>query len=434
VIVPPPQTAAEAPPLPENQANQQEVRDVQAPATTRADLSQLERPDDVKPVARVRGRIQTDAIEVTQSLKDKMIFGNLQNAVGFRRARLGAEGEVGERISWVAEWDFAGGQITFEDVFIGVNELPLLRRVKVGHMREPFMLETATSSNFITFLERSPVSSLDPGRNWGVAFFSYTDNERATLAGGAFKSGTSGNTGNDIRDGNDMAYTFRATCLPWYDDASDGRYLWMVGGAFSQLFPANDTFTVNQGPQSNLLPVSDNSGSPFLPKISIPSNHVQLFNLQSALVLGSLSFQAEWTAAYIAQIGGSPIYLDGMYVYASYFLTGEHREYVRKDGVFGGVHVRSPFLRPRDKQFLARGPGAWEVAARFDWTNYTNANIPMQNGMKVGERLAEFTVGLNWYLNDYTRIMFNWLHAVPVDPNFGPSWADEYAIRCSVFW
>ena len=43
-----------------------------------------------------------------------------------------------------------------------------------------------------------------------------------------------------------------------------------------------------------------------------------------------LSFQAEWNAAYISQIGGSPVYLDGMYVYASYFLTGEHREYIRR--------------------------------------------------------------------------------------------------------
>jgi phosphate-selective porin OprO/OprP len=404
------------------------------PATTKADLSQLERDEDPKPAIRLRGRIHTDAIEVTQSLRDKMIFGNLQNAVGFRRARLGAEGEVGEQVNWVAEFDFAGGQIEFKDVFIGVSELPLVRRIRVGHMLEPYSLESQTSSNFITFVERSPVNSLDPGRNWGVAFFSYTDNERATLAGGAFKSGTSNNTGNDIRDGNDMTYTFRATCLPWYDAASDGRYLWQVGGAFSQRFPPNHTVEINQGPQSSLLPISDNPGSPFLPKISIPSNHWQIYNLGSALVLGALSFQAEWNAAYISQIGGSPVFLNGMYVYASYFLTGENRDYIRKDGAFGGVHVRSPFLCLGGHKKIAHGPGAWELAARFDYTNYNNPNIPMSNGLKVGERLAEFALGVNWWLNDYTRIMFNYLHAVPVDPNFGPSWGDEYVVRCEIFW
>jgi phosphate-selective porin len=54
--------------------------------------------------------------------------------------------------------------------------------------------------------------------------------------------------------------------------------------------------------------------------------------------------------------------------------------------------------------------------------------------LKVGGRLAELTLGMNWWLNDYTRIMFNYLHVVPVDPNFGPSWADEYVVRCEIFW
>jgi hypothetical protein len=37
-------------------------------------------------------------------------------------------------------------------------------------------------------------------------------------------------------------------------------------------------------------------------------------------------------------------------------------------------------------------------------------------------------------LNDYTRLMFNYLHAVPVDPNFGLSWGEAYALRFAIFW
>jgi phosphate-selective porin OprO/OprP len=433
-IIPPPPDPTEGVPGPNGPEKSQVDAGPPALAPVKADLSQLDRPDDIKPAIRVRGRIHADAIEVTQSLLNKMIYGNFQNAVGFRRARIGAEGEVGERVSWVAEWDFANGQISFKDVFLAVNDLPLLRRIKVGHFKEPFSLEEQTSSNFITFVERSPICTLDPARNWGVAFFSYTDNERATLQGGAFKSGTSNDTGNDIRDGNDLAWTFRATCLPWYDAASCGRYLWHVGGAFSQVTPPDHTVSINTGPQSSLLPVPDNPGSPWLPHITIPSNNQLLFNLQSALVLGPLSFQAEWTATYISQIGGSPVYLDGMYVYASYFLTGEYREYITKDGWFGGVHVLSPFLPVRGEHKVARGPGAWEVAARFAWTNFTNPNIPPSNGLQDGGRLSELTLGVNWWLNDYTRIMFNYLHVVPVNPNFGPSWGDEYVVRSEIFW
>jgi hypothetical protein len=37
-------------------------------------------------------------------------------------------------------------------------------------------------------------------------------------------------------------------------------------------------------------------------------------------------------------------------------------------------------------------------------------------------------------LDDYTRIMFNDLHDLLVDPNFGPIWADEYVDRCEILW
>jgi phosphate-selective porin OprO and OprP len=389
---------------------------------------------EVKPTINLRGRIQADAIFINQSPKDKAIIGDEQNVTGFRRARLGAEGTVGEQVNWVAEFDFANGAISFKDVFVGIDELPIIRRIRVGHMSEPFSLESLTTSNDLPFLERSNIDSLDPDRNWGVGIFSYSENERATLQVAAFRSGTSGNSGNDIGDNNDMAYDVRATCLPWYDEASDGRYLFHLGAAFSQRYPKNQTVSYNQGPQSGLLTTSDNPGSPFVPTITIPASENQLYNVDWALVLGALSFQGEWSATYVHQIGGGPVFLHGFYVFASYFLTGENRQYLAKDGVFGTTRVRSPFLCMKRKQFLACGPGAWELTARFAYADFANSNIPPSNGLKVGDREAELTCGVNWYLNDHARLMFNYVHVVPVDPNFGPSYADGFGIRTALFW
>jgi phosphate-selective porin OprO and OprP len=396
--------------------------------------AQLTASEEYKPVIELRGRIQADAIMVTQSEKDKAIIGNVQNATGFRRARLGAQGSVGDQVQWVAEFDFAGGNISFKDVFVEVTQLPIVRRVRVGHMVEPFSLEGYTSSNYFPFAERSPIDALDPARNWGVGMFSYTPNQRATLDLGAFRSGTSNASGNDIGDGNDMAYDARVTVLPWYDVESDGRYLMHLGAAFSQRFPKNNVVSINQGPQSSLLTASDNPGSPFVPTITVPANQYQLYNLDWALVLGPLSFQAEWTAADIDQIGGGPVFLDGFYVFGSLFLTGEHRQYLPRDGTFGMTQVRSPFLCMKEKPFLRMGPGAWELTARFAYADFASPNIPPSNGLKVGDKEAELTIGLNWYLNDYARLTFNYVHAVPVDPNFGPSWADAYFIQTAIFW
>ena len=46
---------------------------------------------------RLRGRIDTDAIWSSQSPANIATFGNLGDVVGFRRAWIGAEGELGDR-------------------------------------------------------------------------------------------------------------------------------------------------------------------------------------------------------------------------------------------------------------------------------------------------------------------------------------------------
>ena len=61
------------------------------------------------PTIELRGRLDVDAVTATQSSASKALLGDLENAYGFRRARLGAQGTVGTSARWVAEADFAGG-------------------------------------------------------------------------------------------------------------------------------------------------------------------------------------------------------------------------------------------------------------------------------------------------------------------------------------
>jgi len=382
-------------------------------------------------VVRIIGRINADAILVNQSARNKEIFGTVQNAVGFRRARLGAVGDVGPSVYWKAEFDFAGGNISFKDVYVGLKEIPVVRRLQIGHMCEPFSLEGNESTNALPFVERTPAYELDPQRNWGVLALSYTDNERATCQFGVFRTGTSNNTGDDISNLNEMAYDLRVTGLPWYD--RDGEHLMHVGGVVSIRFPANDEVIVGTGPQNSLLQFTD-APATFIQTITIPAINYQLYNLQWATVLGPLSFQAEWNAMNVQQPSGPPVFLNGCYAFSSYFLTGEHREYVTKDGGFGGTRVLHPFISLRNKEALGSGPGAWEVTARFTYARFTSANIPLQNGLQQGDNEAETVFGVSWYLNDNTRIMFDYVHVVPVSPNAGPSYANAFFIRTAIFW
>ena len=323
----------------------------------------------------VRGRVQADSISVTQSAKDKLLYGNFDNAVGFRRARIGAEGTANENTRWVAEWDFASGSINFKDMFVAINHLPFLGEVRVGRFFEPFSLEAATSTNLFPLVERSSQFALDPARNWGVAIFSHTEDQKWIIQAGAFKSGSNHDTGGDIGDGNDMAYDARVVWLPWFDDGEDSFRLWHIGGAVSQRYAKDDMVTYNQGPQSNLLSSGDDQPFiPFVPTISIPATQNQLFNVQTVLALGPLSFQAEWSATHVDQIGGGPVNFQGAYVLASYFLTGEHRNYNRDFGTFLPPTVRQPFACV-DGAGGIRGPGAWELVARLAYVNFDSPNL-----------------------------------------------------------
>ena len=383
------------------------------------------------PPFKLRGRVEADAITVNQDDKSKAIYGNFQNAVGFRRLRLGAEGTAGAQVSWVAELDFAGGSVGVKNAFLTIQQLPVIGDLRIGHQLEPFSLEGQTASSWFPFAERSPGYALDPVRNWGVAFLTHTPGERLTLHAGAFRSGTD-NSGNDIGDGNDMAYTARVTGLPWLDESSDAPWLWQIGAAASQRYAKNDTVTFNQGPQSSLLESNtDNPLTPFVPNVQVAATGNRLVNLQSAVLLGPLSFQAEWTATRIDQIGGRPVVFQGAYVMASYFVTGEHRGYDRKAGTFTHPRVHSEFLC---KDGVA-GPGAWELTARLAWLDFDSSNLPLSaRGLEVGSRLTTITLGVNWYLTDTARVMVNYVRSLPTDPNFGSSTADAFTVRTAFFW
>ena len=46
----------------------------------------------------------------------------------------------------------------------------------------------------------------------------------------------------------------------------------------------------------------------------------------------------------------------------------------------------------------------------------------------------ESTFGVNWYLADHLRLMFNYSYAIPDEPNTGTSVANIFGSRLAVFW
>ena len=381
---------------------------------------------------RLRGRIDTDAIWSTQSPANEATFGELGDVVGLRRARIGVEGELGIDRRYIAEIDLASGEVVPRDVYFAWGDVQDFGESQLGHMREPFSLEGQTSARYFAFMERSPINVLDPARNWGLGLFQESLDEDSTLGMGLFYAGT-GSADLQGGEGSAVDFTGRLTTAPI--NAGKGEQLLLFGLALTERVPVDGVILINQQPRSPLLELGDSSTSPFVPVIRIPASFQQLLNLQVAAARGPLWSQAEWYGSWIDQTEAGTVFFHGCHADCGYFLTGEHREYDSANGTLGAVKVNRPWLRGPGDCNRRQGWGAWELTARFTYLDFFDADTPPgPSGQEIGIRLPQSTFGVNWYLSDRVRLMFNYSYAVPEEMNSGTSSANILASRLGVFW
>lgn len=114
--------------------------------------------------------------------------------------------------------------------------------------------------------------------------------------------------------------------------------------------------------------------------------------------------------------------VNGFYVTTSYFLTGERNS---GDGLsgFGAISPNNPFSL---RQGLS-GTGAWELA--FQYSQLRLGNNVLTSGFADpalnATGLNQTMLGVNWYLNKYTKVSFDWVHdqtnkAVPISTSGNP--------------
>ncbi|MCI0380567.1 MAG: hypothetical protein L0215_23515, partial [Gemmataceae bacterium] len=146
-------------------------------------------------------------------------------------------------------------------------------------------------------------------------------------------------------------------------------------------------------------------------------DNAQLYNLQSLLILGPLSLQAEayWVHANNALPGKTKTRINpdysGFYVEASYFLTGENRRFKRSTATIDRPIAHEPFFLVKGQQGgwrdLHFGRGAWELVARYEYIDLSNQIIT--NDFQGREQ--DVIVGLNWWLNPNFRVQLNYVVA-----------------------
>ena len=371
-----------------------------------------------KPSVSVGGRIQWDTAGFSQNAQSLSQAGDMLNGTEFRRARLCVKGEAFNVVDYKFQVDFADSPTAFKDVYMTIKELPYVGHIRFGNFYECYGLDTQTSSNYITFMERSVISPAGGigDRKPGIMVFNWNEAETMTWwLGGyawqavnpydAFPAGTS------YDDNGGYALDARATFLPWYDEATEGRGLLHLGMNYTYreiatlkpgTAPTVNRYRIAQRPDAHLANyVVDTSNITTFAN----ADGINAFSPEVAFVYGPFSVQAEYEWAYVHQTGVGTAPFDGGYIFVSYFLTGENRVYERKEGVFGRVKPYENFFRVRTEDCnICTGKGAWELAYRVDYLNL--------NTLAPGAgRVVNHTFGINWYLSPYTRLMLNYVHS-----------------------
>jgi phosphate-selective porin OprO and OprP len=135
-----------------------------------------------------------------------------------------------------------------------------------------------------------------------------------------------------------------------------------------------------------------------------------MWSLHTAYYYKRLSVIGEWQGAFadyaLTNVKGAQnvrVPLDGFYVAAGYFLTGEtvnRRSQVRPN-------------KPFDLRKKSFGLGAWELQGRYSLL--TMGDEVFTGGLADPNiwtnRVQAFDLGLNWYMNEYLKIYLDWQHS-----------------------
>jgi phosphate-selective porin OprO and OprP len=317
-----------------------------------------------------------DAVEET--------FGSLVSGTEWRAAWIEISGDYGEKISFRVWYDVAGGEAVAKDVWLGFNDLPV-GSLRLGHMKEPFSLEQLVSSKSTVFMERSLVNVFAPSRNNGIAVFGNDGSGRITWGAGVFVDADS--QGNAKVHDDTYNFTARITGLP----VMDKSMLLHLGAAY-HLRSVQDggSIRIRERPEAHLAYSMVDTGS-------FVADSVNMFGFEGALLTGRLLVQGEYVGAMVDSAEYDDPGFNGFYVFGSYFLTNDKHGYSKSSGTVGGVTPSNPF-------WVDGGTGAWEVALRY-------SQLDLDDDVVMGGVLKDMTLGINWYLNKYSRMMWNYIYA-----------------------
>ena len=434
--------------------------------------------------AKVTGRVHFDARNFStnyNTIADRDT-ASLGDSFEVRRARIGISGTINKDISYEVVGNAVGSNTNFVDTAWGNYGFNKKAQVRVGRFKQPFSMEEQSSSNNVSFMERSYGNQMVPGKRlgamvhgepmtgltYGVSIYQDGFNEltnqssignkqaaRFTLnlaqindikdtvlhIGAGYTGGESSvvptNSGNTSSAADT---TTRATIVAMRSEnrGQANVYRAQIGGDTLRPATTTSTSTLSGTTVTTTSTTAGGLGYNQSANNAITINQ-KLRGVELAGARGPFKFQMEtFNSKYNAKgtvqnltTSATADHAMGVQVKADYMefmynITGESFAETYKGGNFGGLKVKSIFMRDYGG-VVGNGTGAWQVGYRTSKysadlpvtasgctttgscaTNVTSGASAIGSRVQNSETARTNTYALNWILNSNARIMFNY--------------------------
>lgn len=297
---------------------------------------------------KINGRLQVDADSFDGFYTKN---GERADETYLRRARLEISGVAFTDWGYTFERNFGDDSSNWRELAIHYNGWEPVQ-ISVGRIRPTFGLEWATSSKWITAIERSALSDLAP---WVNSEEGEGIRVRTTVGmfhgeAGAYRQ--DGDMLEDENGANNTSFVLRGVIAPIVEKDQ----VLHLGASFGKR-DLEEGYLESIRPRLSVRGTTEDraNGNRATFGGTRTDGSDQVWGLEAAYMIGPFSVQGEYrTRTVDAMEGFEDLEATGYNVQLAYTLTGESRSYKLDGGKFDKI-------TPNNKQV-----GAWEVFYRFD--------------------------------------------------------------------
>jgi len=322
----------------------------------------------------------------------------LTDALDVRRARLGVRGQIEKDWKYEIQGTYGAADngmsesSTIVDIaFVDYAANPAAM-FRAGKFKMPYSLEQLTSSNNIDFMERSFASQNEgeyvPAKETGVMVHG------SPLAGTSYGLAFSRGRGNKSTQYDGADFIGRGTAniakLMGRDDIVTHLGIGYSNGKVKSGTSTFSSKTDESRANSGFFTSTDT--------VSAGATRTRS-DVEYAIAYGPYKAQGEFfQIGYSDTSAGSNSAVKMNYNELLWNITGESHNYNNANGTFG-------WIKPNNKFTSNGGLGAWQVGVRL--SDFDGSDFAAAAGKTT--KATSMTYGLNWYVNDNVRFMFNYV-------------------------